>query len=57
MRTRPSRLSWAGWLAWLREVLAGCGVPVVELRWKHEHRLRTAVNACDALVGHGWRLA
>jgi len=50
-------LSWAGWLAWLREVLAGCGVPVVELRWKHEHRLRTAVNACDALVGHGWRLA
>ena len=44
--------------AWMtgrfRAELAGCGVPVVELRGSHEERLAVAVAACDALLAAGW---
>lgn len=40
-----------------RDRLARCGVPFVELRGPHEVRLSTAVDACDALLARGWRLA
>ncbi|MFG1658895.1 AAA family ATPase [Micromonospora chersina] len=44
--------------AWMtgrfRAELAGCGVPVVELRGAHEERLAVAVAACDALLAAGW---
>ncbi|MFE9689931.1 AAA family ATPase [Micromonospora sp. NPDC005806] len=47
--------------AWMtgrfRAELAGCGVPVVELRGRHEARLATAVAACDALLAAGWQFA
>ncbi|MFG3699081.1 AAA family ATPase [Micromonospora sp. NPDC047620] len=47
--------------AWMtgrfRTVLAGCGVPVVELTGPHPERLARAVAACDALLAAGWPLA
>ncbi|MFR9778475.1 AAA family ATPase [Micromonospora sp. MS34] len=47
--------------AWMtgrfRAELAGCGVPVVELRGPHEARLAIAVAACDALLAAGWAFA
>ncbi|MEU8002660.1 AAA family ATPase [Catellatospora sp. NPDC049111] len=40
-----------------REVLAGSGVPVVELSGSHEQRSRAAVKACEQVLSAGWRLA
>jgi NadR type nicotinamide-nucleotide adenylyltransferase len=39
-----------------RAVLAGTGVPVVELTGSREARRRTAVEAVDALLAKGWSL-
>ncbi|WFE41346.1 AAA family ATPase [Micromonospora sp. WMMD998] len=47
--------------AWMtgrfRAALAGCGVPVVELRGTHEERLTTAVAAVETLLDAGWAFA
>lgn len=47
--------------AWMtgrfRAELAGCGVPVVELRGPHDARLAVAVAACEALLATGWSFA
>ncbi len=41
----------------LRQVLAGTGVPVVELTGPHRQRLARAVAAVDALLSAGWSFA
>ncbi|HEY0700192.1 MAG TPA: AAA family ATPase [Micromonospora sp.] len=47
--------------AWMtgrfREVLAGAGVPVVELTGSHAERMAVATAACDRLLAQGWPLA